>query len=226
MAGTTALSLNLSQCGEFEKPNPYHAGQIFDTAMAGKGHLLSPSELALWRAQFLRTLGKLLREQKMRLVCRMTPQNKPRCGAYSIAAVIKTLTYLKEWGALPPTLFTFPADTIPTDVGALANSFFEETGAPLVYLGIEASGQTPHALRGAIRRLLGAGLLPLFLGMCDDDRGALSSPARARFGEALVDVLLEWQGDGIGFGDDSVLSGALEQVWYKGLLHFFAPEKE
>jgi glucuronate isomerase len=224
--GAPAVTVSLAHYGAFEKPNPYHAAQYFDKAISGKRHALGETEAALLRTQLVRLLATLCARHGLRLICRFTPKNDARLGGYSVSALTELLDYLREWDVLVPTLLVFPTATLPQTLSALLDRFHTPEGTPLLFVGLAAAGALPHDVRCAIRTLLSAEKGPLFLGMCDDDRGLLASPARVRFATALADVLAEWAGDGIGFGDENTLFDTADSIWQRGLCRFLGLEQQ
>ncbi len=191
-SGAVAAAVSLSGFSVFEKPDPYHAGQIFAAAMAGKGSVLTATERALWRAQLLRTVGRKLRERGMSLVVRACPKTEHVLGDFSTIAFRKLLTYLAGERALVPTLLSLAAGELPAGLSVLLGRFADAQGKPLLYFGIEGAGAGTAELSRSLRYYLRRGAAPLLLGITDDERGFFTAPAKHRFCRVLAAELAHW----------------------------------
>ncbi len=191
-AGAPAVSIGLSRFSVFERPDPYHAGQIFETAMSGKGDVLSLADRALFLAQILRTAGRVMRELKLRLVVRISPKTEHVGGYFSTAAFEKLVAYLAERKALVPTLLSLAAGDIPAGLVRLFGRFADATGKPVLYFGMEGAGAGSRELARSLRYYLRRGAAPLLLGVTDDERGFFTTPAKDRFCRVLAAELADF----------------------------------
>lgn len=215
-AGAPAACIDLSHLAVFERPDPYHAGQIFETALAGRGAALSSSDRALFSAQILRTLGRAMRALKLRLVVRVCPKTEHVWGRFSAAAFEKLLAYLDEREALVPTLLSLRAGEIPAGLVRLLGRFADAAGKPRLYFGIEGAGAGSAELTRSLRYYLRHGAAPLLLGLTDDERGFFTTPVRNRFCRVLATELADFaardaitpEGDALFSEQDLVLAAS------------------
>ncbi|MBQ3056173.1 MAG: glucuronate isomerase [Clostridia bacterium] len=220
--GAGAVMLDLSGFDRFEKPDAYHAAAALASGLAGEQAALTSAAVALWRAQLLRMLGRALVARGMRLVLRVRPKTEHVMGDFSIKAFDKLLSYLAQWKALPPVLLSLAAGDLPQGLSLLLNRFREESGAPLLYFGIEAAGATTAQLSRSLRFYLNRGVASLLLGITDCEQGSFSAPAIARFARVLAAELARFAAtDGNGIFDEDALLHVAQAVFAEQAARFF-----
>ena len=220
--GARAVMLDLSGFDRFEKPDAYHAAAALASGLAGEQAALTSAAVALWRAQLLRMLGRALVARGMRLVLRVRPKTEHVMGDFSIKAFDKLLSYLAQWKALPPVLLSLAAGDLPQGLSLLLNRFREESGAPLLYFGIEAAGATTAQLSRSLRFYLHRGAASLLLGITDCEQGSFSAPAKARFARVLAAELARFAAtDGNGVFDEDALLCVAQAVFAEQAARFF-----
>lgn len=189
-AGAHGVLVDLSDLSLFVRPDPYHAEQVLDVALAGKQETLTPSQLALFSAQILRAAWREMSSLGLRLMVRVCPKTEHVRGHFSVAAFEKLLAYLGEKGAFVPTLLSLAAGDLPRGLTSLIGRFTDAAGKPLLYFGIEGAGAGSTELSRSLRYYLRWGAAPLLLGITDDERGFFTAPARDRFCRVLAEELV------------------------------------
>lgn len=220
--GARAVMLDLSGFDRFEKTDAYHAALFFARGLAGEGASLSSAERALWHTQLLRMLGRAMVARNMRLVLRIRPKTEHVMGDFSIKAFERLLSYLAREKALTPVLLSLAAGDLPQGLSLLLNRFRSESGAPLLYFGIEAAGASSASLSRSLGFYLNRGVASLLLGITDCEQGSFSAPAKARFARVLAAELARFAAtDGNGIFDEDALLHVARAVLVGQAARFF-----
>ena len=220
--GAPAVMLDLSGFDRFERPDPYHAGLSFARGLAGEGDAMSPREIAIFRAQLLRTLGLIMKEIGMRFLLRVRPKTEHVKGDFSVKAFEKLLSYLQERRALVPTVLSLSAGEIPRGLALLLGRFRNADGTPLLLFGIEGEGATSAELSRSLRFYLKHGAASLLLGLTDSDQGCFSAPTRSRFVAALSGELARYaRADGAGLFEAEDLLAVGRAIYQTQAAQFF-----
>ena len=185
--GARAVTVDVSALARFERPNPYHAGQALAKALSGDAP--GAKETAIWHAQVLRMLGLAASVRGLVINLRVRPKTEHVLGDFSAFALEKLLTYLKERGALAPTVLSLRAGELPRGLSRLVARFAWADGTPELTFGIEGVGASLAALSRSLRFYAEHGALALLVGLTDADQGHFTAPTRMRFARALASEL-------------------------------------
>ena len=196
-AGCRGVSVSLTDFTAFVRPDPYHADQALRTAQKTDGREVSPEQLACFRAQIMRLLGRecVRRNRTMQLHF---------AAETSITAQNLLLSYLTDEGALPPTA-AYPHVIL--------------TRVPTVKAAV--SGDAPGSLREQIGSLAENSALGKSLGLSSHASLPLIPAQHEYFRRTLCAQLGEWVEGGLYPADTEALAELVCDICFNNAKNFF-----
>lgn len=223
----------------FEKPDEYHADEIFKKALASDGADITETELALYKSEMMYFFGREYKKRRWVMQIHFGVSRNPNTvklkvlgrdtgydtihGKNCIRDLSKLLDFLTTENVLPRTILysVNPADN--EAIGALIGSFQDgENYIPSIMQGSAWwFNDNISGMRAQMTSLANLSSLGNFLGMLTDSRSFTSYPRHEYFRRILCGLIGKWVEDGLYPADMEELAQLVCNICYNNAKNFF-----